>query len=128
MCPTCRVTAEGPTPAPAEEHLAPAAWSWADPAAAQALRSRRLGEILRAYRGVHSLTQEQLAARLGYDKTYVSMIETGRRPVQDVPTRRHIATALAIPPHLLGITDPADSDHAVMVAFAELRCGQLSGR
>ena len=39
------------------------------------------------------------------------MLETGRRRVQDVPTRRHIAGVLAIAPHLLGVTDPADSDH-----------------
>lgn len=119
VCPTCQVTADGPAPTPAGEHLQPAAWTWADPAAAAALRSRQLGAILRAYRGVHALTQEQLATRLGYDKTYMSMIETGRRVVHDVPTRRHIATMLGIPPHLLGVTDPADSDHTVMLAFAE---------
>ena len=47
------------------------------------------------------------------------MLETGRRRVQDVPTRRHIAGVLAIAPHLLGVTDPADSDHVSMLAFAE---------
>ena len=90
-CSACQVTAGGPDPAPAEPQLAPAAWAWTDPAAAQALRSRQLGLILRAYRTASGLTQEQLAARLGYDKTYVSMIETGRRAVHDVPARRHIA-------------------------------------
>lgn len=117
-CSACRVTAGGPGPAPAEPQLAPAAWAWTDPAAAQALRSRQLGLILRAYRTASGLTQEQLAARLGYDKTYVSMIETGRRAVHDVPARRHIARTLAIPPHLLGVTDPRDTEHAAMVSFA----------
>lgn len=83
------------------------------------LRTRQLGPILRAYRQASGLTQEHLAARLGYDKTYVSMIETGRRAVQDVPSRRHIAKVLAIPPHLLGVTDPADSEHIAMLDFAQ---------
>jgi transcriptional regulator with XRE-family HTH domain len=119
VCPACQVTAGGPGPAPAEEQLAPAAWTWIDPAAARALRTRQLGVILRAYRTAAGLTQEQLAARLGYDKTYVSMIETGRRAVHDVPARRHIARSLAIPPHLLGVTDPRDSEHVAMVSFAQ---------
>ena len=119
VCPACQVTAGGPGPAPAEEQLAPAAWAWSDPAAARALRTRQLGPILRAYRTAAGLTQEQLAARLGYDKTYVSMIETGRRAVHDVPARRHIARSLAIPPHLLGVTDPRDSEHVAMVSFAQ---------
>lgn len=119
VCPACQVTAGGPGPAPAEEQLAPAAWAWIDPAAARALRTRQLGPILRAYRTAAGLTQEQLAARLGYDKTYVSMIETGRRAVHDVPARRHIARSLALPPHLLGVTDPRDTEHVAMVSFAQ---------
>ena len=119
VCPACQITAGGPGPAPAEEQLAPAAWAWIDPAAARALRTRQLGPILRAYRTAAGLTQEQLAVRLGYDKTYVSMIETGRRAVHDVPARRHIARTLAIPPHLLGVTDPRDSEHVAMVSFAQ---------
>jgi hypothetical protein len=47
------------------------------------------------------------------------MIETGRRAVHDVPARRHIAQSLAIPPHLLGVTDPRDSEHVAMVSFAQ---------
>jgi hypothetical protein len=47
------------------------------------------------------------------------MIETGRRVVHDVATRRHIGKTLAIPAHLLGVTDPADTEFAAMVAFAE---------
>lgn len=47
------------------------------------------------------------------------MIETGRRAAHDVPARRHIAKSLAIPPHLLGVTDARDSEHAAMVSFAQ---------
>lgn len=118
-CSACGVMTGGSGPAAGGGQFATAAWPWGDPAAAQALRSRRLGLILRAYRKAHALTQEQLAGRLGYDKTYVSMMETGRRPVHDVPARRHIAQVLAIPPHLLGVTDARDTEHAALVAFAE---------
>ena len=94
-------------------------WDWTDHASCQALRSGDLGAILRAYRRINGLSQEKLAAVLGYDKTYISMIETGRRAVHDVATRRHIGATLAIPSHLLGVTDPADSEFVAMVAFAE---------
>jgi transcriptional regulator with XRE-family HTH domain len=103
-------------------------WSWTDHISGQALRSGDLGAILRAYRRVNTLSQEKLAAALGYDKTYISMIETGRRVIHDVATRRHIARILAIPPHLLGVTDPADTEFVAMVAFAEstIRLAELA--
>jgi transcriptional regulator with XRE-family HTH domain len=103
-------------------------WDWTDRASHQALRSGDLGVILRAYRRVNALSQEKLAAVLGYDKTYISMIERGRRTVQDVATRRHIARTLAIPPHLLGVTDPADTEFVAMLAFAEsaIRLAELA--
>nr|MDQ2876154.1 helix-turn-helix domain-containing protein [Actinomycetota bacterium] len=95
------------------------AWAWTSHGAGPALQSRDLGAILRAFRAAHGLSQEQLAARLGYDKTYISMIETGRRAVHDVASRRQIARALPIPAHLLGVTDPLDADFTTMIAFAE---------
>ncbi len=130
LCPTCHVTATGPAPTPASEQLDPSTWTWTDPAAAAALRTGQLGEILRSYRRAHCLTQEQLAVQLGYDKTYVSMLETGRRRVQDVPTRRHIASVLAVPPHILGVTDASDSDFVAMLEFAEstIRLAEVARR
>jgi transcriptional regulator with XRE-family HTH domain len=103
-------------------------WGWTDRASHQALRSGDLGAILRAYRRVNALSQEKLAALLGYDKTYISMIERGRRTAQDVATRRHIARTLAIPPHLLGVTDPDDTEFVAMLAFAEstIRLAELA--
>ncbi|MBU7600292.1 XRE family transcriptional regulator [Streptomyces sp. P38-E01] len=66
---------------------------------------------------VHDLAQSQLGEALGYDKTYISLVERGRRRLDDLASRRHIAVRLRLPPHVLGITDPADSDHRAMVQF-----------
>jgi transcriptional regulator with XRE-family HTH domain len=52
---------------------------WSSAEASRALRSRDLAVILRTYRQLNRLSQEQLALLLGYDKTYISMIETRRR-------------------------------------------------
>jgi DNA-binding XRE family transcriptional regulator len=56
-----------------------------------------LGAILRGYRHASKLTQQQLADLLGYDRTYISMIECGRRAITDRGTLTHIARTLAIP-------------------------------
>ncbi|WP_404799999.1 hypothetical protein [Actinoalloteichus fjordicus] len=55
---------------------------------------------------------------LGYDKSYVSMIETGRRAITDVRSRRHIARVLGLPAHALGVTESDDADVAAMLQFA----------
>lgn len=95
------------------------AWMWSAPEAAVVLASRDLSAILRIFRRFNGLNQEQLAALLGYDKTYVSMIETGRRTISDISARRHIARALGLPGHVLGVTDPADSDFATLLQFGD---------
>ncbi|WP_406639200.1 helix-turn-helix transcriptional regulator [Amycolatopsis sp. WGS_07] len=92
---------------------------WSDPAAAAALSSGDLATILRAYRAANNLTQETLAPLLGYDKTYVAKIETRRSPLSDIASRRHIARALGLPFHLLGVTDPDDADFAALVHFGD---------
>lgn len=92
-------------------------WRWATPQAEAVLATRDMGAILRFYRTVHSLTQSQLGDLLGYDKTYISLVERGRRRLDDLASRRHVAVRLQLPPHVLGITDPADSDHRAMVQF-----------
>src|ERR1039458_2416626 len=93
-----------------------AAAAWLSPACRVEAR-RDLGAILRGYRHANALTQQQLADVLGYDRTYISMIECGRRRVTDRSTLTHIARALAIPPHLVGITDPDDADFTSMLQF-----------
>uniref|UniRef100_A0AAU2V761 Helix-turn-helix domain-containing protein n=1 Tax=Streptomyces sp. NBC_00003 TaxID=2903608 RepID=A0AAU2V761_9ACTN len=94
-----------------------AAWRWATGQAQLVLNSGDLGEILRFYRAVNGLTQTDLGILLGYDKTYVSALELGKRHIDDVGSLRRVCAQLRLPPHVLGITDPADADHRAMVQF-----------
>ncbi|GHD72255.1 hypothetical protein GCM10010317_082190 [Streptomyces mirabilis] len=48
---------------------------------------------------------------LGYDKTYVSALEPGKRSLTDLGSRHHVCDQLRLPPHILGVTDAADADH-----------------
>jgi transcriptional regulator with XRE-family HTH domain len=65
---------------------------------------------------------------LGYDRTYISMIESGRRHFTDLGTLAHLARTLAIPPHLLGIAGPDDADFTAMLAFgiSVIRLAQIA--
>lgn len=119
VCPTCHPGAYHAAPAVPPLRLVPAVWRWSSRAAAAALATRDLGTILRTYRRFNRFSQQQLADLLGYDKTYVSMIETGRRSIYDIGTRRHIARTLGLPTHLFGVTDGGDADFAAMVQFAD---------
>ena len=106
---------QGLTPRPRPSAL----WLWSSPDASRALRTRDLAVILRAYRRLNGLSQERLALLLGYDKTYISMIETGRRSIADVGALRNIVQLLGVPAHALGITDADDATFAAMLQFAE---------
>ncbi len=97
----------------------PATWMWSSRDAAAALATRDLATILRAYRRHNGINQQRLADVLGYDKTYVSMIETGRRTIGDLRTLRHIARTLGLPAHLFGVTDRDDADFTAMVQFGD---------
>lgn len=96
-----------------------ALWLWSSTEASRALQSRDLAVILRAYRRLNKLSQERLATLLGYDKTYISMIETRRRIIGDVTTLRHIAHSLGIPVHILGVTETDDATFKAMMQFAD---------
>jgi transcriptional regulator with XRE-family HTH domain len=100
------------------------------PEASKAFSSRDLASILRVYRRLNGLSQERLAVLLGYDKTYISMIETGRRVVNDLGTRHHIARALGLPAHVLGVTDSSDADFAALLQFGDstIRLAELARR
>ncbi len=117
ICPTCQAGTTALSARP--PRLAPAVWMWSDPAATAALTSRDLAIILRARQAANGLSQEALAALLGYDKSYVAMIETRRRIPGDIAGRRHIARALGLPFHVLGVTDPVDADFAALMQFGD---------
>lgn len=96
-----------------------ALWLWSSQDASRALRTRELNQIFRTYRRLNGVSQEQLAALLGYDKTYISVIETRRRVISDVGVLRQIAHKLGIPAHALGITEGDDATFTAMMQFAE---------
>jgi transcriptional regulator with XRE-family HTH domain len=94
-------------------------WLWEGTTAQAALATGELAVILRAYRSITGTSQRRLAEQLGYDPTYISMIETGRRDVSDVATRRRFARQLGLPAHSLGLSDPNDADFTAMLQFGE---------
>lgn len=117
VCPACRSgTATLTVPPP---RLAPAVWLWSNPAAAAAFASRDLPTILRTYRATNGLSQHDLALLLDYDKSYIAMIETGRRTFDGVRARQLPAHRLGLPYHLLGVTDPDNADFAALVQFGD---------
>lgn len=106
------------------------AWLWVSPAAASALATRDLGVILRTYRAVNHVSQRQLAEQLGYDPAYISLLERGKRAMTDRGSLARIARHLAIPPHILGVTDEDDADFTAMLQFADstIRLAEIARR
>jgi transcriptional regulator with XRE-family HTH domain len=101
-------------------HRSPARqWHWATTAAQAVLEKRDLGAILRFYRAANGLNQTQLGSLLGYDKTYVSLLETGRRRLTDIGSIEQVCEQLGLPPHVLGITTSADTDHRLVLQLGE---------
>ncbi len=76
-------------------------WLWTPPH--QTSRSTGVGLLLRSYRQTFGLTQQQLAERLGFDQSYVSKVESGRRAIHDISTLRHIARRLSLSPEDVGL-------------------------
>ncbi|WP_262063969.1 helix-turn-helix transcriptional regulator [Streptomyces sp. STR69] len=66
-----------------------------------------LKAALRAYRATHHLTQQDLADLLGYDQSYVSLLERGKRSIRDVDELRRVASVLGLPEDELGLLPAA---------------------
>ncbi|MEV6730613.1 helix-turn-helix transcriptional regulator [Streptomyces sp. NPDC051364] len=94
-------------------------WHWATPEAQAILATRNLSAILKYHRRVHGDSQTQTGELLGYDKTYVSALELGKRRLNDIGSLRHVAERLSLPAHVLGVTDAADADHRAMLQFGQ---------
>ncbi|MER5887763.1 helix-turn-helix transcriptional regulator [Streptomyces sp. NPDC001941] len=107
------------TAAPQRPSPRHAAWRWATPEAQTVLATRDLGRILRYHRRVHGHNQSETGTLLGYDKTYISALELGKRRLTDAHALRHIAAQLALPAHVLGVTDPADTDFRALIQFGQ---------
>lgn len=65
------------------------------------------------------MNQIALAERLGYDSSYVSMIETGKRAITDVTSRRHIAARIGVSAHVFGVTGVDDAEYRSMLQFGD---------
>ncbi|MCW2874996.1 helix-turn-helix domain-containing protein [Actinacidiphila oryziradicis] len=61
------------------------------------------GAIVRLARRAADLTQADLGAAVGYTAASISLMERGKQPMRDVRLLQRAATALDIPPHLLGL-------------------------
>ncbi|MBM9508058.1 helix-turn-helix domain-containing protein [Actinacidiphila acididurans] len=94
-------------------------WHWATPEAQAVLATRNLGTILRFYRRTNRLSQTELGAVLGYDKTYISLLEGQKRTLNDVGSLEQVSRLLGLPPHVLGITTAADSDHQLVLQLGQ---------
>ncbi|MCN0154147.1 helix-turn-helix domain-containing protein [Salinispora arenicola] len=116
LCPACAAVTGSPRE-PARSASTSALWLWTSPHAAAALATGDLGVMIRTWRQATGTSQLALAEKLGYDPSYISMIETGRRDVVDIVNRRRIAQHLGIPLHRVGVTDTEAVDHVTMLQF-----------
>lgn len=76
---------------------------WDAPQLAAALKERRFGQVIRAYRTVRGrdVTQAHVAGWLGISQVQVSRIERGQSAVNDLEKLDRWARALRIPPRYL---------------------------
>src|SRR6266567_7988698 len=83
-----------------------------DPSRSRPCDRSNVGTVLAAYMNQHDMTQAQLAAKLGYDRTFISKVLSGTRQVRKVGQLREISRALDIPPERFGLF--ADNDLEAM--------------
>ena len=119
VCPTCAASNDNTPPVVRAAPITSAVWLWASPEAATAIATRDLPTILRTYRRINGMNQIALAELLGYDSSYISLIETGKRAITDVTSRRHIATRIGLPAHVLGVTGVDDAEYRAMLQFGD---------
>ncbi|ARE77221.1 hypothetical protein B6R96_27500 [Streptomyces sp. Sge12] len=78
-----------------------------------------LADVLKAYRALHKLKQQDLADLLGYDQSYVSLLERGKRNIRDMVELRRLPHALALPEDELGLLPPAEATVTVGASAGE---------
>lgn len=92
-------------------------WLWLLPEARKVLQTRDLPVILRYYRRTLGLSQSAMGERLGFERSYLSLIEQRRRTVNDRQLLAHFARELALPPHVLGLVTDQDADLLAATQF-----------
>lgn len=92
---------------------------WLLPEARRALETRELAVILRCYRKLVGISQVAMGELLGYDPSYVSLLERRRRTVNDRQGLAHISRVLGVPPHALGLAGDEDADFLAALQFGE---------
>lgn len=100
---------------------------WEQPALQEALRSRSIGQVFKAYRQAHSpaLSQATLAGWLDVGQGQVSVIERGRRPVTDLEKLERWCNALRVPQELRWFRPNAPSRDAETQAPQEKSLSDL---
>jgi transcriptional regulator with XRE-family HTH domain len=90
------------------------------------LSKNEFGELVKAYRKQRGWTQEQLAERWGYTRSYVAKIENGKRKVDsvaqvvrladilDIPSERLAEIGRGIPERTIEAQSPAQADNALL--------------
>jgi transcriptional regulator with XRE-family HTH domain len=106
-----------------------------DPAADEldrAVASGDAGAVIRIVRQRQGMTQTQLGHTVGYSPSAISRLERGRLRLGDVAVLRLLASALAIPPEMLGVSTvqsrPVSRALASVRAFSEPDGGAVQRR
>ncbi|WP_455353535.1 helix-turn-helix domain-containing protein [Streptomyces sp. SYSU K217416] len=81
---------------------------WRSAPMQDAIAHRDAGAIVRLVRRAADLTQTELGTAVGYTAASISRMERGKQPMRDVVLLGRLATALDIPPHLLGLASRHD--------------------
>jgi transcriptional regulator with XRE-family HTH domain len=87
--------------------------------------ARHAGAIVRAARLTAGLTLAELGQRCGYSASQISRYERGVTPLTDVTRLHRFASALDIPPQILGLAPPqpaAAGRHAACLKHPADRC------
>jgi transcriptional regulator with XRE-family HTH domain len=90
---------------------------WELPAIQDALHSKQIGQLFRAYRKARRpvVTQTTLAAWLGLPQSYVSDLERGSKRATNLERLEQWCDALHVPPHLRWFRGPSDASPGVPV-------------
>ena len=91
-----------------------------------ALSENTFGNLVKSYREQRGWSQDDLASRWGYSRTYVSQIEKGKRKLDsitqvmrladilDIPQEKLESIGRGIPQRKLPVVTPKDADNAIL--------------